>query len=181
MEGKESRQQGELQETFLGKVLGKSWRRRGTKSRGAQGQSWAGAIPVPDLAPHTAAPSPQDAQHTLCTGQGSEGEAKKQKKKGRGQRALTRLQSSAGRGDLSQASPSSLREPPCSSRGGKTAGAKEDKIPAGLHTHSGAGGKAAQSRDLGVQRGRMQGCQGGSPGMVWACCGHCSLAQRKQQ
>lgn len=78
-------------------------------------------------------------------------------------------------GSLSQAN---LRELPFSSRGGNTAGAKEDKIPAGLHTHSGAGGKAAQSRDLGVQRGRMQRCHGGSPGMAFlgSCCGHCRLA-----
>lgn len=63
--------------------------------------------------------------------------------------------------------PSTLRERPCSSRGGNTAGAKEDKIPAGLHTHSGAGGKAAQSRDLGIQRGRMQRCHGAALGCFW--------------
>lgn len=162
--------------------VGLNWRRRGKKSRGAQGQSVAGATPVPDLVTHTPPPHHQNAQRILCTGQGGDGWGGQGEGGGEEERqrsaALTRLQSSAGRGEVCpRPAPSNLRERPFSSRGGNTAGFKEDKIPAGLHTHSGAGGKAAQSRDLGIQRGRTQCCHGGSPGMAfWGCCGHCSLA-----
>lgn len=128
---------------------------------------------------HTAAPAPK-AQQTLHR-MGRE----KQKKKGRGQQHSHGYSHRQEGGICPRPAPSNLRERPFSSRGGNTAGFKEEKIPAGLHTHSGAGGKAAQSRDLRVQRGRMQGCHGdgdGSPGMeFWGGCGHCSWPQRKQQ
>lgn len=175
--GKGSRQQRKLK--------GKDWvkleEKREEKQRGSRTErGWCHPSARPCFT-HAATSPPKCTTNTLHRpGRGWMGRARRGRRRRRkAEVSSTHTVTVIGRkgGVCPRPAPSNLRERPFSSRGGNTAGFKEDKIPAGLHTHSGAGGKAAQSRDLGIQRGRTQCCHGGSPGMAfWGCCGHCSLA-----